>query len=145
MKKLEISLNKEELEFLYRFTKTGNRNSKEYERAYILLALDKGKGSKEIEDFYFVSRTTIWRVSSKYKDLGLESALKFEEHSRQPTKYKDKEEAEIVALACTKAPEGRSRWTIRLLMQKLRQEEGMKTINRETIRLMLKKNGVNLG
>ena len=66
-------------------------------------------------------------------------------HPGQPIKYKEKAKAEIVALACTKAPEGRARWTLELLEKTLKEREGMKTINRETIRLTLKKMNVSLG
>ena len=60
-------------------------------------------------------------------------------------KYDEKGEAEIVALACTKAPTGRARWTLKLMESELRNRNGMETINRETIRLTLKKRNVSLG
>ena len=88
---------------------------------------------------------TIWRVKNKYKKVGAQGAIKDELHPGQPPKYKEKEKAEIVSLACTKAPAGRSRWTIELLEKTLKQQEGMQTINRETIRLTLKKMNVSLG
>ena len=58
MKTAQCKLNGDDLKFLLAFTKTGNRNSKEFERAYILLALHKEKKQSEIDDFYNVSRTT---------------------------------------------------------------------------------------
>jgi putative transposase len=141
----QFKLKDEDIEFLEIQTKTGIRHSKEFERGYILLALNKGKKHEEIEDFYNVSRATIWRLKNKYKKFGLLPALKDAEHSGQPVKYKDKETSEIVALACTDAPEGRSRWTISLLEKTLKQREGLETINRETIRQILKKTNVSLG
>jgi transposase len=145
MKTAKLKLRNNDKEFLINLTKTGKRNSKEFERAYILLALDKGKRHEEIEDFYNVSRITIWRVKKKYKRFGVKEAIKEDLRSGQPVKYKEKERAEIVALACTKAPEGRIRWTLSLLEKALKQRKGLKTINRETIRLTLKKTNVNLG
>jgi putative transposase len=145
MRTKKFSLTKTDRELLETMTKTGKRNSREFEHAYILLALDKGKKHELIEEFYNVSRITIWRVKSKYLRYGITEALKDEPRTGQPPKYKDKEKAEIIALACSKAPEGRSRWTIELLEQKLRQQNGMETITRETIRLILKKTNVNLG
>jgi putative transposase len=145
MRTKQFKLQNKDREFLENLTKTGKRNSKEFERAYILLALDKGKRHEEIVDFYNVSRITIWRVKNKYKKVGAQGAIKDELHPGQPPKYKEKEKAEIVALACTKAPTGRSRWTIGLLEKTLKQQEGMETINRETIRLTLKKMNVSLG
>jgi transposase len=139
MRTKPFELKPQDREFLKKLTKTGNRNSKEFERGYILLALDKQKKHEEIMGFYDVSRITIWRVKDKYLKSGVHKALKDEARPGQPEKYKDKEKAEIIALACSKAPAGRSRWTIRLLEKSLRQQEGMETINRESIRLLLKK------
>lgn len=145
MKTKQFKLKSKDREFLTNLTKTGKRNSKEFERAYILLALDKGKKHDEIEDFYNVSRITIWRVKNKYLEVGVMDAIKDEPRPGQPQKYKDKERAEIIALACSKAPNGRSRWTIRLLEKSLKEQKGMETINRESIRLLLKKTNVSLG
>jgi len=141
----QLKLRTKDKSFLTNFTKTGKRNSREFERAYILLALDKGKTHEEIEAFYNVSRITIWRVKKKYKKFGAEIAIMDDTHPGQPVKYKEREKGEIIALACTKAPEGRSRWTLRLLQKVLNRQKGLETINHETIRLTLKKTNVSLG
>ena len=65
--------------------------------------------------------------------------------AQQPKKYDEKKRVEIVAFACTKAPEGRKRWTVRLLAEELSKQKGFETVNRETIRLVLKKTKLNLG
>ncbi len=140
-----IKLLTKDKSYLNEFVKTGKRSSKEIEHAYILLALEKKKSFAEIMDFYEVSRTTVWLIKNKYIKNGLEAALKDAPRSGQPPKYKEKEEAEIVALACTEAPSGRARWTLRLMEQELQKINGLGTINRETIRLTLKKRNVSLG
>ena len=145
MTKVQFKLKSKDRSFLLELTKTGIRNSREFERAYVLLALDKGKKHEEITDFYNVSRITIWRVKNKYLEFGVKEALKDEPRSGQPKKYDEIENAEIIAMACSKAPEGRERWTIRLLEKKLKEQNGLTTINRETIRLLLKKTNVSLG
>lgn len=131
--------------YLNTFIKSGKQNAKEIEHAYILLALEKKKSCSEIMDFYFVGRTTIWRIKNKYVEYGLETALKDAPRPGQPIKYDEKVEAEIVACACTNAPTGRARWTLKLMEKELRNRNGMETINRETIRLTLKKRNVSLG
>lgn len=136
MRDEKISLKKKERTYLQNFTMKGCRRSKEIKRAYILLALDKGKKNEDIEYFYKVSRITIWRVKMKYKRNGVEGAIKDEERLGQPIKYKEKESSEVVALACTKAPEGRARWTLDLLTKALKKQQGLETINRETIRII---------
>lgn len=145
MSKVTFKLKLKDREFLTNLTKTGNRSSREFERAYILLALDKGKKHVEIEDFYNVSRITVWRIKRNYMDEGVVGAIHDEPRPGQPIKYDDKVKADIIALACSKAPEGRSRWTLRLLEKTLKLEYCIETINRETIRLLLKKTNVNLG
>ncbi len=139
MRTEKIELTKKEKKFLKKITKTGKRNAKEFERSFVLLALDKGKSHDEIEDFLDVSRITTWRIKKKYNQFGAEEAIKEDARSGQPPKYSEKEKAEIIALACTKAPKGRSRWTLALLQKNLKHKKGLKTINRETIRLTLKK------
>ena len=145
MSKMIFRLKLKDREFLTNLTKTGNRNYREFERAYILLALDKGKKHYEINDFYNVSRITIWRVKRNYLEDGVLSAIQDEPRPGQPIKYNDKVKADIIALACSKAPEGRSRWTLRLLEKTLKMEYSLGAINRESIRLLLKKTNVNLG
>jgi len=143
MRTTAFKLKVKDREFLINLTKTGNRNSREFERAYILLALGKGKRHDEISEFYNVSRITIWRVKSKYLESGAMEAIKDEPRPGQPRKYDDNDMGEIIAMACSKAPEGRSRWTIRLLEKNLNEKGIM--INRESIRLVLKKTNVSLG
>ncbi len=145
MTKMTFKLKPKDREFLANLTKTGNRNSREFERAYILLALDKGKKPAEVTDFYNVSRITVWRVKRNYLNGGVGRAIQDDQRSGQPVKYNDKVKADIIALACSQAPEGRSRWTIRLMEKTLKLEYGLETINRETIRLLLKKTNVSLG
>ena len=143
MRTAAFKLKVKDREFLINLTKTGNRNSREFERAYILLALDKGKRHDEISEFYNVSRITIWRVKTKFLEAGALEAIKDEPRPGQPRKYDDNDTGEIVAMACSQAPEGRSRWTIRLLEKNLNEKGIM--INRESIRLVLKKTNVSLG
>ncbi len=145
MKRQTVKLKSEELDYLRSFKKSGKRSQREYDRANILLLLHKDKKDKEIEDFLEVERTTIWRTRKRFLEWGLSMALEEKPRSGQPRKYGQNQEAEIIALACSDAPEGRVRWTLELLTETLGTMEGLETINRETIRLILKKTNVNLG
>lgn len=145
MKRMAVKLSPSEIEFLRAFKSSGKRSQREYDRANILLLLDKGKKDAEIVDFLEVERTTVWRTRKRYLAEGLEKSLQEKERSGQPRKYGIKQEAEIIALACSDPPEGRARWSLELLTDKLSRQKGLKSINRETIRLMLKKTNVNRG
>ncbi len=145
MKKATVTLTPEEIKDLRNFKSSTKRSQREYDRANILLLLHKGKKDAEIEDFLEVERTTVWRTKKKFLKEGLLSALGEKPRPGQPRKYGPAQEAEVVALACSDAPGGRARWTLELMEGTLKKKEGMRTINRETIRLMLKKTNVSLG
>ena len=145
MQRVEIELKKDELEILGAFFKKGLMSKREYDRANVLLLLHKGKNDTEISDFLDIDRTKIWRLRTKYLLEGLEKALSEEPRSGQPVKYTTDSEAQIIALACSGPPEGRAKWTLELLAENLKLKEGFSTVNKESIRLILKKTKVNLG
>jgi putative transposase len=145
MKRKLVKLSRSELAFLRSFKSSGKRSQREYDRANILLLLHKGKKDAEIVDFLEVERTTVWRTRIRYLQEGVEKSLQEKERSGQPSKYGAKQEAEIIALACSGPPAGRVRWTLELLTEKVSQYKGLESINRETIRLILKKTNVSLG
>lgn len=145
MKKTIVRLNSQEVEFLKNFKQEGKRSLREINRANILLLLDKGKQSIEISDFLDVGRNTVSRTKQKFLRKGIKATLQEDYRSGQPKKYKQKEEAEIIALACSDPPDGRERWTVELLTKQVKKKEGLAEINRESVRLILKKTNVSLG
>lgn len=145
MKRVDIKLRGDEISFLQEYKRSDNRSEREYNRANILLLLHKGKKDGEIEDFLEVDRATIWRTKQKYLKEGIENALQEKARSGQPVKYGEREKAEVIATACSEAPEGRARWTLELLANTLKEKKGLSTVNRESIRVILKKTNVNLG
>lgn len=139
MKSLEIQLKEDEVKFLNEFIKKGTKKAREILHANILLVANKGEKDTRIAEILFTHRQTVWRIKKRYTEEGLESALKEKPRPGQPIKYEIKHETEIAALACTAPPEGRKKWTLELLQEELRTREGFGTINRESIRLILKK------
>ena len=131
--------------YLRTFKSTGGHSLREFNRATILLFLDKGLTISEIENLLEVDRTTIWRIKKRYLDYGLEIALTEEIRSGQPLKYTTYHEAELTALACGPVPEGRRRWTIRLLVDQLNKQKGFETITYGSVRKLLKKTNLSLG
>ena len=145
MKREQVKLRPSELAFLRSFKSSGKRSQQEYDRVNNLLLLHKGKKDAEIVDFLEVERTTVWRTRMRYLQEGVEKSLQEKERRGQPGKYGTKQEAEIIALACSAPPAGRARWTLELLTEKVSLHKGLESINRETIRLILKKTNVSLG
>jgi len=140
-----IELKESEEKLLKNFIKKGRKSARGLTRARILLLANQQKGDTEIAEILGVGRNTIWRIKKRYREEGLESALKEKPRSGQPKKYTERHEAEIIAQACTKSPDGRKRWSLTLLTEEMRKKEGFETINRESIRLILKKAKQNRG
>ena len=145
MRQLIIKLTTEEVKLLKEFKEGEKRSLREINRANILLLLNKGKQAREIADFLDIGRNTVSRTKQRFVREGIEAALEEEPRSGQPRIHTAAREAEVIALACSDAPSGRTRWTLELLTETLNQQKGFKKINRESIRLMLKKTNVNRG
>lgn len=141
----KINLKEEEVEYLHDFLKKGRKSARELTRAHILLFTHEGKTEMEIKDTLRISRATVSNTKKRYREEGLQNALTEKPRSGQPKKYTNKQEADIIAMACTDPPKGRKRWTIRLLTERMKRRKGFETINRETIRLTLKKAKLSLG
>ena len=141
----KINLTEKEVEYLHNFLKKGRKSARELTRAHILLFTHEGKTEMEIKDTLRISRATVSNTKKRYREEGLKNALTEKPRSGQPKKYTNKQEAEIIAMACTNSPKGRKRWTIRLLTKRMKRRNGFETINRETVRLILKKAKLNLG
>jgi putative transposase len=140
-----IELTEKEVEYLTAFVKRGRKSARELTRAHVLLLARRGRTETEIKDMLGISRATVSNIKKRYREEGLESALKDKPRSGQPKKYTERHEAEIIAQACTKSPDGRKRWSLTLLTEEMRKKEGFETINRESIRLILKKAKQNRG
>lgn len=141
----KLSLKKKEKVYLQAFKKSGGLSLREFNRASVLLFLDKGASISEVENLLELNRTTIWRIKKKYLEHGLEIALTEADRSGQPSKYGVVQEAELTALVCGPVPEGRRRWTIRLLVEELNKKKGFETITYRSVYLLLKKNNLSLG
>jgi putative transposase len=142
---VKIKLKKREIDYLSAFVRKGSKSARMLTRARILLLISKGKKDVEVKELLIVGRSTIWRVRNNYLNKGIEYALTERDRPGQPKKYDKKQKVEIIAKACTTPPEGRKRWTVRLLAEEMSTQEGFRTINRETIRLTLKKTTRNHG
>ncbi|HYT46116.1 MAG TPA: helix-turn-helix domain-containing protein, partial [Methylomirabilota bacterium] len=138
-------LSKGDRDYLRTFRKSGGHNLREFNRATVLIFLDKGLTISEIENLLEIDRTTIWRIRKRFLEHGLEVALTEDNRSGQPAKYSVLHEAELTALACGPVPKGRRRWTIRLLVRELNKQKEFETITYGSVRKLLKKTNLSLG
>ena len=112
---------------------------KQQYRRDILLRADEGDTDQEIADDLGVHADTVGRVRRRFAERGLDAALNDRPRPGAPPKLDGKQEAMVVALACTEAPRGQARWSVRLLARRAVELEFVETVSRETIRRILKK------
>jgi len=145
MVRYNVTLTEKEREQLLSVTKGGVHTSKKIIHALILLNCDEGKFSDKVnnEDVAKVLKIgdrTIDRVKKKFVEEGFEAALENRATTRIYDRKADGEvEAHLVALSCSKAPEGFSRWSLRLLADKMVELQYVDEISYETVRKVLKK------
>jgi transposase len=151
VKKYIVDLTPEERAYLIQFTTTGRHAADQLTRARILLKADCNQpgGSwvdEEIAAAPDVGVTTVERVRRRFVELDLDSALKRQPGGgRKQRCLNGEQEAHLVALVCSQPPDGRARWTVRLLADRLVQLEVVEAVSHETVRQTLKKMNSNLG
>ena len=143
-KKYKVSLAKKEQKELTEITKTGSTKVRTYKRAQVLLLANEkqksgAKSDEQIAEIVFLSLATIQRIRQRYIEGGLANSLYDKARSGAPKKFSGQDKAQITALACSTPPEGRSRWTLRLLAQKMVELEYVDDISYDTVQQVLKK------
>jgi len=146
-----IKLTKTEVEELHAIINKGSHTSQTFRTAYILLNCDAGKYSDKVTNDQIskvlkVGMRTIDRVKKKFIEDGFEAVLE-----RSPTTriYESKSdgdmEARLVTLCCSEPPKGYSKWSLRLLADKMVELKFVESISHVTVRSVLKKTNLNLG
>jgi transposase len=134
-----INLTDEERQMLFEMTRKGKINARKLKRAMILLKADEGLTDPQIMAALNVSRPCVERIRKRFVSDGLQRALNEDPRPGQKRKLDGRAEATLIATACTDAPEGHARWTLRLLAGKLVELQVVETISHETVRRTLKK------
>jgi transposase len=138
-KKYLINLNDEERDLLVNLTRKGEIKARKFKRAMILLKANEGLSDPQIMAAFNVSRPCVERLRRRYVEGGLERALNDSPRPGQRRKLDGRAEAQLVATACSAAPEGHEHWTMRLLAGRLVELGIVESISHETVRLTLKK------
>ena len=118
----------------------GKHAVRRLKRAQILLAADTGASDEAIATSVGVGGSTVYRTKRRFVLGNLEAALKEEPRPGALRKLSGKEEALLVATACSKPPQGRSRWTLELLAGELVRLTEHDNVSRETVRRRLGEN-----
>lgn len=148
MRKREISLNEEEREQLKTLTRRGSARVRKIDRARILLLAATGGehlSDVEIAKVLGIASTTVWRTRRLFAEQGLQAALGYAQAVRfKPRKLDGRGEARLIALACSEAPAGDAKWTLRRLADKLVELKVVSSISHEAVRQTLKKTNCHL-
>ena len=118
----------------------GKRAARRLKRAQILLAADAGAGDEEIARTIGVGGSTVYRTKRQFVEVGLEAALSEEPRPGAERKLSGKEEALLIATACSKPPAGRARWRLELQADEMVKLTEHDALSRETVRRRLAEN-----
>ena len=123
----------------------GRHATRKIKRAQILLAANDGVSDEVIAATLKVSGSTIYRTKRRFVEANLEGALSEEPRPGVARKLSSKEEALLVATACSKPPPGRARWTLELLADEMIRLTDHEELSSETVRRRLAENHLSPG
>ena len=135
-----VELSQTERAELLQLLSGGKHAARKLKRAQVLLAADGGATDEEIATSVGVGKSTIYRTKRRFVLGNLEAALREEPRAGADRKLTGKEEALLVATACSRPPAGRARWTLELLAGELVRLTEHASLSRETVRRRLAEN-----
>jgi len=139
----QVKLKPKERKLLKQFISKGSEKARKITRCRILLLANEGKTDTQIIEALKVARNTIRTVRFRYVREGLESAINEQPRPGAPKKFTGRQKAKITAIACSEPPEGRNRWTLRLLADKVVELKMVDSISHQTVKRILKKTNLS--
>lgn len=147
-----VTLTSEEREELRQLTTKGRTSARKVLYSRALLLLDEGEFGKErwsvgdVAEAVGMGRRTLEHLKKRFVEDGLYAALERKERETPPREivFGGEFEAQLVKLACSPAPDGRARWTLRLLRDKLVELKIVDTVSAMTVHNVLKKTNLSL-
>lgn len=143
-KQNSVRLKGKEREVLQGLISKGKEKARTLTRCRILLLANNGESDGGIIKALGLVRNTVRQVCQRYNEEGITAAIHERHRPGAPNKFSGKQMAQITALACSKAPEGRSRWSLRLLADKVIELNFVDDISYKTIERTLKKTNLSL-
>jgi transposase len=138
-KKSIVTLTDDERAQLLALTKRGKVSARRLTRAHLLLQADTGLSDEAIAQALHIGTATVERIRKRFVEEGLEAALAERPRPGGQRKLDGKQEAFLIALACSPPPEGRTCWTMPLLAERRVELQVIEAISDETGRRTLKK------
>lgn len=145
MKRYKVELTKDERQQLEKLISSGIAAARKLTRARILLKVAAGMSKTEVSQALDVTINTVTNVSRSFQTQRLEAI----ERKKPDREYKHsidgEAEAYLIAIACSEPPEGRERWTLRLLQTEMVKRKYVDAVSYETVRIALKKTNLSHG
>lgn len=146
-----VTLTHEEREELETLTKRGKTHAKRFVQARALLLCDAGDNGpawkvEDVAEALGITSRTIEHLKKRFVESGLEASMERKSRDKPPRdiKFDGAFEARLIALACTDAPEGHTRWTVRLLADKAVELNFAESVSPMTVQRTLKKTNLSL-
>ncbi len=143
--KYVVNLRDDERKLLKELIKKDKGSARRLTRAHILLLADEDRTDETIATTLHTSIPTIERTRKKFVAGNVDGALSDKPHAKRGGKLDAKGRAMLVATACSTPPEGRAKWSMQLLADRLVELKVVREISDETVRLELKKTNLSHG
>ena len=143
MKKEHIKLSEQDKSVLHQITAKGVSKASVHKRVYGLLQLDSGVSFKDVSKSLNVKPDTVSDWCERYKTGGLYRVLNDEPRSGRPIVINGESKAKITALACSNPPDGRLKWTLRLLADRIVELEYCEGVSHTYVGHILKKTNLS--
>jgi transposase len=140
-----IDLTTDEQEHLLNLIKKGKPSARKVARAHVLLHADDGAIDEEIAESLHLSISTVHRTRQRFVEEGLTAALSEQPRPGKAPTLTGKQQAYLIALACSTPPEGHRRWTMQLLADRLIELKQVEKVSPDVVQRTLKKTTSNHG
>ncbi len=140
-----VSLTDKERHALKKYVNSGVHSARGIKRANVLFKSDAGLSQSVIARQVGISQSTVYHIRKRYAAEGLEAALHEKPRSGAPCKFSGLDMAHLVTLACSDAPEGFDRWSIRLLADRAVAIISPESLSKSTVHEWLKKTNSSPG
>jgi len=146
VQRYRVTLTDEERVFLDGLTKRGTRSARTTILARALLLCDAGWTSQSISDALGIVCRTIELLKKRFVEEGIEASISRKARETPPREvvFDGEFEARLVALACSEAPTGHGRWTVRLLAEKVVELQIAESVSHMSVHRILKKTNLSL-
>jgi putative transposase len=135
--RVHVELGRKDWRQVAEMLRKGQESARVLRRASILRQLDSGQKVAQVAENVGVARKTVRAIARRYEEEGLDSALYEKPRPGKERALNTGQSQRIVAMVCGPPPEGRSRWSVRLIAEEAVKRKLAPPVSRETIRILL--------